>query len=79
MSTMFIGSDDSPSSDDTKKHGGAIPDKPLSLDQDDLGLCINGVKLIRDCGLLNDDFDKKAEGLIKRLEMYTEKEEGDAE
>ena len=54
-----------------------IPDNPLSLDSLDIYLCINGVHLVRDCGLLSEEHDKHAKDLLDRLESCVKKEELD--
>ena len=50
-------------------------DKPLELDKTDLLLCISGVRIVRDCGLLDDDDDKHAEALLEKLGQFVDVEE----
>ena len=57
---------------------GAIQDNPLELNQMDIRLCIAGVRLVRDCGLLSDEYEEQAKKLLKKLELH-EEEDGNAE
>ena len=52
-----------------------MKDKPLELDKDDILLCISGVRIVRDCGLLDEDYDKHAKELLDKLGEYIEEED----
>ena len=54
-----------------------MKDKPLELDKIDILLCISGIRIVRDCGLLDEAHDKHAKGLLDRLGQFVEEDDED--
>ena len=50
-------------------------DKPLELDKADILICISGIRIIRDCGLLDEDHDEHAKELLDKLGQFVEEDE----
>ena len=50
-------------------------DKPLELDKADILICISGIRIIRDCGLLDEDHDEHAKELLDKLGQFVEEED----
>jgi len=47
----------------------------LRLDQKDIKIILGGVRIIRDCGLLDEEMDKHAWELLKKLKAKQAEEE----
>jgi len=52
-----------------------MKDHPLELDQLEISLIMIGVRLVRDCGLLDEDQDEHAKKLLDKLGNFVEEED----
>ena len=48
---------------------------PLELDKTDILICISGIRIVRDCGLLDEDQDEHAKKLLDKLGNFVEEED----
>jgi len=46
----------------------------VSLDQKDIKIILGGVRIVRDCGLLDEELDKHAWALLKKLKKHEAEE-----